>query len=1044
MPFSRNTDLIYADGPAQDPHEPPKPDIRIVMKEIEAAIDAYSSGAGSVAKQTLAQLNADLVKAADTMAWVYADPVVANNGIYRKIGGSGTGSWTRILPLPYSFIVASDVGAGTANSIQATTSIPVSDNALIWMNIFESNTATPVTVAFNGGVPLTIKSNSGEDIGPDGLIAGMTLLGVISGPNFRLFSDEAIAAQIFAARDAAIEARDIAAGYASDAVSQGNVPIYATVAGMSAITVPIGINIIRLNGYWAADDKGGAKYRRVGSEPALAGKFQSAGGVWWEIDESEPNPRMFGAKGDGATVDTAAFFAAQARVASVPVPAGVYVVDGLAIDVTRFRGSEDAILLYTNGQRMALCNPGNADRLEQIYIQEIKAAPGATLTAPTTAQGLGICEGVAYMSQNVDTTGGSWSATSVTRISSFPVSRAVSDTVDLTISGGGTAPTAVVDLTLLGHGAGASVIREGGDLWLYSTVSCPPGDAVAEGLACNYGRGFTKTKWRGSLTSQADVVAYRGLKDVYSAEVCVSSDGKYLVFAGYRYLAVQRDAAYVGAVPHVTVYDRLVVESAGDITSLDPVYSFDIPYLQGMGDSVGSLAGVFCDGKIIYILNGGAQIVGARSVIMMSMDGAVIKGVICGGFASTHRNQFRKGQSGKLGFEFECEGLALHNDMLVTVSKFNVATPHKVVSYRGKNALPTKAVAAGVPPTQIGFWARTEAPATEAWNSALTYNAVTGVIHHKFLTALVPADRYDRPHGLADGLYDDQQAPAYNGLYGDDLGYVVYTHFCVGQYDRNTDTVWPIFERRSTGDGRLYDTDQMKSGTAWDTTSFFARESYDYDGGLTLSGGPSVGKAATLELGNDRNTGSGDRYATLWAAGVRKMLWGATTLTYSTFSPNATATLDLGTTGARFNNIYLSNNPNVSSDANLKQDIERADDVEEGALLRVARRLAKAGVVKRYKIKTDVVANGVKEAAWQVGVIAQEIVEHFEAEGLDPEDYDVVSYNTWDAQEEEVDRETGEVLHPAREAGGAHSVNYAQLEMLLLSVVMKDLYRTNP
>ena len=66
------------------------------------------------------------------------------------------------------------------------------------------------------------------------------------------------AAQV--ARDGAEAARDLAAGYASDAVSQGNVPIYGTIAGMSALEVPAGINAIRVNGRAAAGDGEGGLY----------------------------------------------------------------------------------------------------------------------------------------------------------------------------------------------------------------------------------------------------------------------------------------------------------------------------------------------------------------------------------------------------------------------------------------------------------------------------------------------------------------------------------------------------------------------------------------------------------------------------------------------------------------------------------------------------------------------------------------------------------------------------------------------------------------
>nr|WP_234891281.1 hypothetical protein [Sinorhizobium meliloti] len=201
--------------------QPSKPEIRLLLAQYEAAIDAHSSGAGSIAKSTRALLFADLAHAADVTAWVYADSTVAYNGIYRKSGASGAGSWSLILPLPFSFIVASDTGAGTPNAIQATTSIPVSSSALVWMNIFEANTASPVTVSFNGGSALTIKTNSGNDVAPGGLTAGMIVMGIVSGSTFRLVSDQASAAIVAAAEaaQAAAEAAQAAAEAAAAGVT---------------------------------------------------------------------------------------------------------------------------------------------------------------------------------------------------------------------------------------------------------------------------------------------------------------------------------------------------------------------------------------------------------------------------------------------------------------------------------------------------------------------------------------------------------------------------------------------------------------------------------------------------------------------------------------------------------------------------------------------------------------------------------------------------------------------------------------------------------
>ncbi|WP_141694051.1 hypothetical protein [Rhizobium lusitanum] len=82
---------------------------------------------------------------------------------------------------------------------------------------------------------------------------------------------------------AAEAARDIAAGYASDAVSQGNVPIFATLDGLSAIHVPIGINAIRLNGEAAAGDGHDGLFLASDTEPAADRKGQDANGKWWGL-----------------------------------------------------------------------------------------------------------------------------------------------------------------------------------------------------------------------------------------------------------------------------------------------------------------------------------------------------------------------------------------------------------------------------------------------------------------------------------------------------------------------------------------------------------------------------------------------------------------------------------------------------------------------------------------------------------------------------------------------------------------------------------------
>lgn len=208
--------------PASGSHKVKKSDVRGLLTGYESIINAFTANGGLIFSSK-ASLDASLTYAANTMAWVIGDATVVNNGVYGKVGASGTGSWTRRADLPFSFIIASDVGAGTANAIQATTSLPVSGSALIWMNVFEANTASPVTVSFNGGSALTIKTNSGNDVAAGGLTAGMIVMGIVSGGTFRLVSDQASAA-IVAAAEAAQAAAEVAQAAAEAAAAAVNLP----------------------------------------------------------------------------------------------------------------------------------------------------------------------------------------------------------------------------------------------------------------------------------------------------------------------------------------------------------------------------------------------------------------------------------------------------------------------------------------------------------------------------------------------------------------------------------------------------------------------------------------------------------------------------------------------------------------------------------------------------------------------------------------------------------------------------------------------------
>jgi hypothetical protein len=89
--------------------------------------------------------------------------------------------------------------------------------------------------------------------------------------------------------------------------------------------------------------------------------------------------------------------------------------------------------------------------------------------------------------------------------------------------------------------------------------------------------------------------------------------------------------------------------------------------------------------------------------------------------------------------------------------------------------------------------------------------------------------------------------------------------------------------------------------------------------------------------------------------------------------PQINAVYDLGSASRRFNNIYLVNSPNVSSDARLKSEIRDLNEAERRAAAKI-------------KPRTFLMSGKRK-----VGYIAQEIIEAMASEGLDAFEYNLVT-----------------------------------------------------
>jgi hypothetical protein len=98
-------------------------------------------------------------------------------------------------------------------------------------------------------------------------------------------------------------------------------------------------------------------------------------------------------------------------------------------------------------------------------------------------------------------------------------------------------------------------------------------------------------------------------------------------------------------------------------------------------------------------------------------------------------------------------------------------------------------------------------------------------------------------------------------------------------------------------------------------------------------------------------------------------------------------TLDLGASGARWDDVYATNGTIQTSDVNEKQDIEELNDAE----LRVAQQ-AKT-LLRKFRWKSSVAEN--ENARIHFGIIAQDLEQAFTDEGLDAGRYGMFIKSTW-------------------------------------------------
>ena len=103
-------------------------------------------------------------------------------------------------------------------------------------------------------------------------------------------------------------------------------------------------------------------------------------------------------------------------------------------------------------------------------------------------------------------------------------------------------------------------------------------------------------------------------------------------------------------------------------------------------------------------------------------------------------------------------------------------------------------------------------------------------------------------------------------------------------------------------------------------------------------------------------------------------------------------TLDLGSSGARWQDIYATNATIQTSDRNEKQDIAELSEAEQCVAV------ACKGLLRKFRWKDSVAEKG-DDARIHFGIIAQDLQSAFAAEGLDAGDYAMFISSTWTDEE---------------------------------------------
>lgn len=154
---------------------------------------------------------------------------------------------------------------------------------------------------------------------------------------------------------------------------------------------------------------------------------------------------------------------------------------------------------------------------------------------------------------------------------------------------------------------------------------------------------------------------------------------------------------------------------------------------------------------------------------------------------------------------------------------------------------------------------------------------------------------------------------------------------------------------------------------------------------------------------------------------------GLVTQLYFNIRPFTDNNHTLGQVGSRWTEVFAANGTINTSDEREKEQIRDLSDSEKAVAVRLK------GLIKAFKFKDAVLKKGDK-ARIHIGLMAQQVKEAFEAEGLDGFAYGLLCYDEWDYEPPKYDKD-GILWSPEKQAGNRYGIRYEQLLTFIISVL---------